>query len=138
MTSRAVKAIDGWWRTRLAAGCQLTHLHNYRLGYDYRGLYTWKHAVAITALHADFLDSHDGPPVSRMTFMVLLRRRLGQVTKNWLHAWLLTDAGRKFIRPRRSFIRFGDLDYHRAMMKGALNANQHENDRDRYLQRDND
>jgi hypothetical protein len=120
-------AIRMWWLSRLSAGCQLTDLAEYQIGYDYKGVKPWKKAVAVSALHTDYLLS--GPPVSRESFMILLRRSLGNVGKKRRLGWLYTDQGYRFVRPHRNFIYFRTLSYHKAAVTiGGNNASQGEKD----------
>ncbi len=95
----------------MSAGCQLTDLGEYQAGYDYRGTNAWKRAVAISALHTDYLMF--GPSVGRIAFMMVLRRALGDVNKKRLCGWLRTPKGYRFVRPRRYFIYFKSLTYHK-------------------------
>ena len=108
----------------------MTDLSEYQIGYDYKGTNVWKRSVAISALHTDYLMH--GPPVNRITFMVVLRRALGDVDKKSRYGWLHTPRGYRFLRPRRNHIVFKSLTYHRlaASFRYASeedkNANQNE------------
>jgi hypothetical protein len=46
-----------WWNERIIDGCQLSFKENAVQGVTWKGEGSWKRAVALSALHADFMAS---------------------------------------------------------------------------------
>ena len=117
-------AVRAWWSLRLLAKCQLTNLNDYQLHYDYRkaGTDSWLRAVATAALYSDFLvqGGHD-ISTNCQRFLACLRPLLGSRVRMVYRPVRLESQqfpGRRFLRPRRSFIIFNKWQEHISIVLG--------------------
>ena len=102
-------SVKMWWWQRVRDGSQLQY--DYVKGHDYRGDGPWFRYVALDALHLDY-QTFSGQMLTRNQFIVRFYKVIGTPFRKSIPIRLEEKGGKLFLRPRRRFIRFREIQYY--------------------------